>query len=365
MKLTIKLGKDISTDEVPVLGVTGNILEQADITGLTREDFSEYIEPDKSYAVVKIPDVLGLSREVRSSFAKRCLEENFTGEESDTTLESFIRSQDYSTVGIAVQKVMRAFEKKESIADLVQKVSNIEDDLSHGLPAPGLHNLLSDERVCVALESTNDTNMLIPFDEKKLRSIKVPLYILLDVSFSMANEDRYIYSQILVKKLREYVNKKAFIEEHEVVIYSAIEDIASIGLTCPDLITPKSETATGAALEFVVNRIKQRHAYNPVCLALVTDGEPTVGSDKYGISPQEHAEEVAKKIPGNVLLVQFAFAPLDPCKEPQTFQRYLEAINNITNNAPQGQTIVLTRQGEVYLPYLVFAGHQVCKINFI
>lgn len=368
-RLQLKTKDQMRRHDIPILSYTRDMLKTEGSEGMLGKSYFEAdLEPEREYIVLDLREYSRMSPENQEKMWQLCDDMDIQGDESHAKLESILEAYDTSSVSDAVGWVQEAFAKEpspEEEAFLQERIRRADAELEESGYSEALDGLLHDPGVCVMLESEHHQGFdeLPLIDQEELGQIahlRMPVYIVVDVSKSMLDEDRYLFAREIVMKIRQHLLTQKLTDDVRVIIYS--DAAVEIELRHDEVIRPRASTATGAALDYVAGLIEERHPDQPVYIALVTDGEPTTGGEyeQELCEPQEFAEIKASHLPEKAKLVQFALAPIDPDDTGQ-FERYLRNINSITEKSPYGQTIVLLRKREDNLAYLVLGGHQKIK----
>ncbi len=364
MKLTIKKGRSFTEEEIPLLGYARDLLKTDREVPINFSHFKDDVEPERDYVVLDIGIYRRLSEDDKTRICDICSDMNLTGHESRQDLETALARQNTITVGVVVDKVNKIYNQLKDPqveAELKEQVSRVQREVGENYTSPALDQLLDDERVCIPVTSLTHPGIsnlpaLTPELAQQVAKVELPFYIVLDVSGSMAEEDRYLHAQALAKQIHHYIRTEKLSDDVRLIIYSGA--VQEIPISAHKLVCPQDSTATGSALGYVGGRIALEHPGKEVYIALITDGQPTDANGFF--SPQEYAEEMAAQLPERSKLIQFAFSPVDPSNR-DGFAQYLENINNITERAPFGQTIVLVKGREELLTWLAIGGHQRVK----
>jgi len=369
VRLQIKTKRQMSRRDIPVLSYTRDMLKTQDAAGmLDNSFFAADLEDDREYIVMDMREYQRMSPDSQEKMWRMCEEMDIQGDESRQRLDSIVAEYDTSSINAAIDWVQEAFNREENPGEeafFKQQLQQAESEMEEKGHGSSLEDLLYNEYVCTPLHSEKHRGFdEIPLmDEQELSRIagqNMPFYIVVDVSKSMLEEERYLFARDIVMKIRQYLLTQKVSDEVRIVIYS--DAAVEIEVENDELIRPRASTATGSALRFVSELIEERHSGQSVYIALVTDGEPTTGGeyDQRLWEAQDHAELMAEKLPEKAKLVQFALAPIDP-SNTEGFKRYVETIYRLTEKSPYGQTIVLLRKREESLPFLVLSGHQKIK----
>ena len=364
MKLIIKKGREFGINDVPLLAHTRDLLTTDGHVPINRDYFKDDLDPDREYVALSTDVYRSLSQRDQERIWQICSDMNLTGNESRNDLEAALARQNAIAVDIVVNKVANLYNKprdEELEAELKEQVKKVGAEVENDYMSPSLDRLLDNENVCVHVTSLTHPGFsnlpaLTPELAQQVSKVKVPFYIVLDVSGSMGDEERYLHAQELAKQIHHYIRTNRLSDDVKLFIYSG--SVQEIPTSAHKLISPQDSTATGSALEHVGRKIALEHPDQEVYIALITDGEPTYAGGI--LDPQAYAEKMAGQLPKKSKLIQFAFAPVDP-SDRSAFEAYLERIHNVTENAPYGQTIVLVRERENLLGWLAVGGHQRIK----
>ena len=369
MRLQIKQKKEMSRQDIPILSYTRDMLKT---TGsgdmLDNSFFAADLEEDQDYAVMDLGDYQRMSPESQRKMWALCEEMDLQGNESRHRLEAALSACDISSIDSAVDWIQEAYVQEADADDEAyfrDRLEQADEQMEEQGYSTVFEDLLHDENVCTPLHSEKH----LGFDELPLLDdeglvglieVRMPVYVVVDVSRSMLEEERYLFSRQIVTRIRQYLLTHKMTDDVRAVIYSSVP--VEINIEDDHLIRPRSATATGSALEFVGGLIRERHPDEPVYVALVTDGQPTAGGqvEERQLEAQEYAEAMARNLPPDARLVQFALAPIDPA-DTEAFEGYIRSIYRITEESPYGQTVVLLRRREESLACLVLGGHQKIK----
>lgn len=330
--------------------------------------FAADLEEDQDYLVMDVGDYQKMSPESQEKMWALCEEMDLQGNESRNALEEILTRCGTSSISSAVDWIQEAFVQQPDSGEEAyfrDRLEQADADMERQGYSTAFEDLLHDENVCTPLHSEKHTGFdelpLLDGEElSRLVDVTMPVYVVVDVSKSMLDEERYLFAREIVTRIRQHLLTQKINDEVRAVIYSAVP--VEINIEDDHLIRPRSATATGSALEFVGRLIRERHPGQPVYIALVTDGEPTAGGEfeQRQMGAQEYAQAMAKDLPPDAKLVQFALAPIDP-SDTEAFEGYIRKIHGITEESPYGQTVVLLRRKEESLPWLVLGGHQKSK----
>jgi len=369
MKLQIKQKREMSRQDVPILSYTRDMLKTAGSADmLDNSFFAADLQEDQDYLVMDVGDYQRMSPESQKHMWALCEKMDLQGNESRVRLEAVLAQCDTSSISSSVDRIQEAFAQETDADDeayfrdrLVQADAEMEQQGYSTV----FEDLLHDENVCTPLHSEKhlsfDELPLLGEDELSgLMGVEMPVYVVVDVSRSMLEEERYLFAREIVTRIRQYLLTHKITDDVRAVIYSSVP--VEIKIEDDHLIRPRSATATGSALEFVGKLVQERHPGQPVYIALVTDGAPTAGGsvEQQQMDAQEYAEAMARELPPDARLVQYALAPIDP-DDTEAFEGYIQNIYRITEEAPYGQTVVLLRRREDSLACLVLGGHQKSK----
>ena len=369
VRLQIKTKREMSRRDIPLLSYTRDMLKTQDAADmLDNSFFAADLEDDQEYIVMDIREYQRMSPDSQEQMWTLCEEMNLQGDESHQRLETILAECDTSSIDATIDWVQEAFAQEESPREeafFKEQLRQADADMEQQGHSDALEDLLYNEYVCTRLHSERHRGFdRMPMMDQNELSVtagqNMPVYIVVDVSKSMLDEERYLFARDIVMKMRQYMLTSRIADEVRFVIYS--DAAVEIQVEDDQLIRPRASTATGSALEYVRRLIEERHSRQPVYIALVTDGEPTTGGefDNRLWEAQEYAELMAERLPDSAKLVQFALAPIDPGNK-EAFERYIRNIHSVTEKSPYGQTIVLLRRREESLPYLVLGGHQKVK----
>jgi len=369
MRLQIKTKKQMGRRDIPVLSYTRDMLKtQGAADMLDNSFFASDLEDDREYIVMDVREYQRMSPDRQEEMWKLCEEMDIQGDESHQRLETILAECDTSSIDATIDWIQEAFAQEENPREEAffrQQLRQADADMDQQGYSSSLEDLLYNEYVCTRLHSErhrgfDEMSLMDQSELSRLADLDMPFYIVVDVSKSMLDEERYLFARDIVMKIRQYLLTNKVADDVRIIIYS--DAAVEIQVEDDQLIRPRASTATGSALRFANELIEERHAGQPVYIALVTDGEPTTGGedDQQLWEAQEYAEIMAARLPPNAKLVQFALAPIDP-GETEAFERYIRNIFSITEKSPYGQTIVLLRKREESLPYLVLGGHQKIK----
>lgn len=369
MGIRILKGADIAQDEFPLITESleyFDVAVEVDDFGVTY--FDAQVGQDNDYAVLATAEFRELDESSRNHLRQQIQTRALDGSQSVDVLTEFVDSVQLDNVRRVVNEIAELHKTgltAEQQGAIHQTVQLIGDTLHDGI-AGELERLLDNPHVVQALHSENSFLDLPAADDEmqqRLRDRRMPAWFILDVSYSMAYEARIDHANAFVERLAENVAAERVHDDVVCVIYNA--ETRLVDLHDRRRFHVGEGTDTGQALRLVGDEIRQQQTDVPVFVALVTDGRPNVSCtiDGVDLDPVSYAARMAGALPENVVLSQFAFAPVDPGDpdRPESlleFEQYLADLRRITDAAPTGQTCVMVRQSEQHLPWLPMGAWQ-------
>ena len=366
----IKKGSDICDNEFPIseqLNKYAGLISDVDTFG--KKYFN--IDSEGVYIVISYDVYNRFSDTIKRGIEHKSIEWKLNGHEKEEDLKKLLDDIDIPSSAAVLAITTKSYNglEPQELRRVTGIVKQIETDLDRGF-STGLDSLLRNESVVQMVESDNGF-LKHPEISRKMRDIivsnKMPVYIAVDVSPSMDEEARILYAKEVSDKITEYTLHNRITDEVHVIPFSNGR-VEYDFKDSPYNIEGRSGTGTGKILREIKDEIMKYHPNEPVFVALVTDGEPTTAEDIDGnvYTPQEYAEEMSRALPENAVLGQICFAPINPGNpsDPSSmeyFNEYISTVRKITEVRKIAQTMILVRETEKYLPYVLLAAHQEAK----